>query len=157
MTEDEIVERTAEPIAREYKLALEGLRNSVKGVPEEQWGVAQRPGDAFPRHACHLLFGIEASLDGHKVKHGQRYGVPVESFQKRVDAYPSRDSVLAHIDEIEGKIDGWVTKFARKAMTGARKQHNPMNRVAYMLRHTAVHLAYFRREMYHRGIPRPVY
>lgn len=154
---EEIVDRVAQPLVSEFRAALKGLRDSVSAIPDVEWVADVKPGDCLPRHACHLLFSIEAYLDGHRVKMGQRYGVPVESLHKVVERYPSQADVLRHITAIDERIDGWVRKFARKAMTGKRKQHNPLNRVVYVLRHAIVHLAYLRREMYRRGIPRPRY
>jgi hypothetical protein len=157
MVPEEAAVRAAEPIVREFRLALKGLRDSVRGVPDAEWTRAEQPGDSFPRQACHLLLALEAYLDGHRVKLGRRYGVPVESFHRSVVRFPSRQQVLEQIAEVDAKVEGWVLRFARRAMAGGPKRHNPLNVVVYTLRHTVVHLAYLRREMYQRGIRRPRY
>jgi hypothetical protein len=156
---EELVERAAEPVIREYRLAFRGLADSIWAIPEAEWTRGDRPGDVPVRQAAHLLFACVAYGGGHRLKHGQRFGVPVESFQKIVpaEAMPDRQAVLDWIPEVEGLVVGWVTRCARQALTGTRKAHSPLNVPVYVLRHTVVHLAYLRREMYRRDIPRPRY
>jgi len=106
-----------------------------------------------------MLFHFEAYLDGHRVKYGQKHGVPVESFKARIEEreYPNQMGVIKQLDSLRLKIQPFVERIVKRALTGKRKKHNPMGRLEYVLRHTVVHIAYFRREMYRRGIPRPTY
>lgn len=156
---DELIERAAEPLIREYRLAFKGLADSIRAIPETEWTQGDRPGDVPIRQAAHLLYACVAYGGGHRLKHGQRFGVPVESFHALVpaEAMPDRQAVLDWIPEVEELILGWIEESARKALTGTRKAHSPLNKPVYVLRHTVVHLAYLRREMYRRDIPRPRY
>jgi hypothetical protein len=154
-----IVDRVSEPILREYGRAFQGLRETIAAIPDDEWIRGDTKGDVPVRQACHLLRACEAYSSGGQVKMGQRFGVPVDSFKRVVEgnAYPSRDAVLAYVDDVENRILDWVPGVVRQALTGAHKIHSPLNRVLYLLRHTVVHLAYLRRELYRRGIDRPRY
>jgi hypothetical protein len=159
MVDQEIIDRVSEPILREYRLAFQGLRDTIEAIPDDEWIRGESKGDVPVRQACHLLRGCEAYSSGHRVKMGQRFGVPVDSFKRVVQEadYPSRDAVLAYVDDVEAQIAAWVPEVARQALSGAPKVHSPLNRVVYLLRHTVVHLAYLRRELYKRGLERPPY
>jgi hypothetical protein len=159
MLEQDIISRVSEPILREYRLAFQGLRDTISATPDDEWVRGETKGDMPVRQACHLLRACKAYSSGHRVKMGQRFGVPVDSFKRVVEEadYPSRDDVLAYVDDVEAQIDAWVPEVTRQALSGKPKIHSPLNRVIYLLRHTVVHLAYLRRELYKRGIDRPRY
>ena len=159
MLDQDIIDRVSEPILKEYHLAFQGLRDTIATIPDDEWIRGEKKGDIPVRQACHLLRACEAYSSRHRVKMGQRFGVPVDSFKRVVQesAYPSRDDVLAYVDDVEAQISTWVPEMARQALSGSAKIHSPLNRVIYLLRHTAVHLAYLRRELYARGIDRPRY
>jgi hypothetical protein len=159
MVDQEIIDRVSEPILREYRLAFQGLRDTIAAIPDEEWIHGETKGDIPVRQACHLLRACEAYSSGHRIKMGQRFGVPVDSFKRVVDKadYPSREAVLAYVDDVEAQIAAWVPEVTRQALSGAPKVHSPLNRAIYLLRHTVVHLAYLRRELYKRGIDRPRY
>lgn len=159
MLDQEIIDRVSEPILREYRLAFQGLRDTIAAIPDDEWIRGETKGDFPVRQACHLLRGCEAYSSGHRVKMGQRFGVPVDSFKRLVKEtdYPSRDDVLTYVDDVEARICEWVPEVTRQALSGAPKVHSPLNRVIYLLRHTVVHLAYLRRTLYKRGIDRPRY
>ena len=158
MTDQEMVDRVSAPILREYRLAFQGLRDTIRAIPVEEWAKGDALGDMPVRQACHLLHACE-SYSGHRTRVGTRFGVPVESFGRTVpeDAYPNQEDVLAYVDDVETRVDAWVVDKTRQALSGKPKAHSPLNLVIYVLRHTVVHLAYLRRELYARGIPRPKY
>ncbi|MFH1567222.1 MAG: DinB family protein [Gemmatimonadota bacterium] len=155
---EEVVDRASEPLLREYARAWKGLADSIRAIPDGEWRKGDKPGDVPARQACHLLFACNGYA-GHRRRIGARFGVPVESFGRAVapEDYPTREAVIAWIPEVEEHVAQWVRACTRKALTGARKRYSPLNTPVYVLRHTAVHLAYLRREMYRRGIPRPRY
>jgi hypothetical protein len=159
MVDQDIVDRVSEPILREYHLAFQGLRDTIAAIPDDEWIRGDTKGDIPVRQACHLLHACEAYSSGHRIKSGHRFGIPVNSFRQVVKegAYPSRDAVLAYADDVEDMISAWVPEVTRQALSGAPKVHSPLNRVIYLLRHTIVHLAYLRHELYRRGIDRPQY
>jgi hypothetical protein len=158
MTNQDMVERVSAPILREYRLAFQGLRDTIRAIPAEEWATGETPGDVPVRQACHLLYWCDC-YSGHRSHVGTRFGVPVESFGRTVpeDACPDQEEVLAYTDEVEAKVEAWVVDKTRLALSGKRKAHSPLNLVIYVLRHSVVHLAYLRRELYVRGIPRPGY
>lgn len=158
MTDSDIVERVYEPILREYRRAFQGLRDTIQAIPAEEWTRGDKPGDVPVRQACHLLYAAEG-YSGHRTRVGTRFGVPVESFGRHVaeDDYPDQEAVLAYADDVESKVTAWVVAKTRQALSGGKKRRSPLDRVVYVLRHTAVHLAYMRRELYARGIARPRY
>ncbi len=158
MIDESIVDRVSDPILREYRLAFQGLRDTIEAIPAEEWTRGNRPGDIPARQACHLLHAAE-SYSGHRTRVGTRFGAPVESLKRRVaeDAYPNQKAVLVYVDDVEARIATWVVEKTRQALSGEKKQHSPLNLVVYVLRHTVVHLAYLRRELYVRGIDRPRY
>ena len=159
MIDQEIVDLVSEPILREYRLAFQGLRDTIAAIPDDEWIRGETKGDIPVRQACHLLHACEAYSSKHRIKSGHRFGVPVNSFKQVVKkgAHPGRDAVLAYVDDVETLIAAWVPEVTRQALSGAPKVHSPLNRVVYLLRHTVVHLAYLRRELYKRGIERPPY
>jgi hypothetical protein len=158
LSDQDTIDRVSEPILREYRLAFQGLRDTIRAIPADEWTKGDRPGDVPVRQACHLL-GAAEGYAGHRARAGTRFGVPVESFGRivAVDAYPSREAVLAYLEDVERRIEAWVIEKTRQALSGKKKVHSPLNRVLYLLRHTVVHLAYLRRELYARGIDRPEY
>ena len=158
MIDQDTVERVSEPILREYKLAFQGLRDTIEAIPAEEWTRGVKPGDIPVRQACHLLHAAEG-YSGHRTRVGTRFGVPAESFGRKIagDAYPDQKAVVAYVDDVEARIATWVLEKTQQALSGEKKQHSPLNRVVYVLRHTVVHLAYLRRELYARGIARPRY
>ena len=158
MSEQEMVERVSAPILREYRLAFQGLRDTIRAIPAEEWAKGDVPSDMPVRQACHLLYWCEC-YRGHRTRVGTRFGVPVESFARMVPegAYPSQEDVLAYVDDVGSKVEAWVVDKTRQALSGKRKAHSPLNLVINVLRHTIVHLAYLRRELYARGISRPRY
>lgn len=85
----EVVERAAEPLIREYRLAFRGPADSIRAIPEVEWTQGDRPGDVPVRQAAHRLFACVACGGGHRLKQGQRFGVPVLSFQRVVPATAS--------------------------------------------------------------------
>lgn len=157
MVDQDIVDRVSEPILREYRLAFQCLRDTIAAIPDDEWTRGETKGDIPVRQACHLLRVCEAYSSRHRAKIGQRFGVPVDSFKRVVEkcSYPSRDDVLTYVDDVEAQPLTWVPEIARQALSGAPKVHSPLNRVIYLFRHTVVHLAYLRRELYKRGINRP--
>ena len=159
MIEQTIVDRTSDPILREFHLALQALRDTIAATPDEEWIRGKTKGDVPVRHACHILHTCDAYTNGYRIKTGHRFGVPVDGFGRVVadDAYPGRDDVLVYADEMEAQVRAWVPEMIRKTLSGAPKARSPLDRVVYLLRHTVVHLSYMRRELYHRGIKRPHY
>jgi hypothetical protein len=158
MAGQDTVERVSEPILSEYALAFQGLRDTIEAIPAEEWTRGAKPGDVPVRQACHLLHAAEG-YSGHRTRVGARFGVPVESFGRKVaeDAYPDQQAVVAYVDDVEAGVAAWVVDKTRQALSGGKKRHSPLNTVVYVLRHTVVHLAYLRRELYARGIDRPGY
>jgi hypothetical protein len=158
VSEQDTVERVSEPILREYRLAFQGLRDTIRAIPAEEWIRGEALGDVPVRQACHLLYWCDG-YSGHRTPVGTRFGVPVESFGRVVpeSVYPNQQDVLAYVDEVEVRIEAWVVDKTHQALSGKRRAHSPLNLVIYVLRHTIVHLAYLRRELYARGIPRPRY
>jgi hypothetical protein len=131
MVDQEIVDRVSEPILREYRLAFQGLRDTIAAIPDDEWISGETKGDLPVRQACHLLHACEAYSSGHRVKSGHRFGVPVNSFKQVVKetAYPSQDAVLTYVDDVEAQISAWVPEVTRQALSGAPKVHSPLNRV----------------------------
>jgi hypothetical protein len=158
VVDQDTIERVSGPILREYALAFRGLRDTIEAIPAEEWTRGARPGDVPVRQACHLLHAAEG-YSGHRTRVGTRFGVPAESFGRKVaeDEYPDQKAVLSYVDDVEAKVATWIVEKTRQALSGGVKQHSPLNRVVYVLRHTVVHLAYLRRELYARGIDRPRY
>jgi len=148
-----------EPIVREYQAAFRALRESVMAFPYEEWISGERKANQPVRQACHLLFGVESYLGGHKARMGGRFGIRVESFKSTLDPAqcPPPKAILPWIDEAEGIANAFIAKAVDASLTGTAKRHPPLNRVLYVLRHTIVHLAILRRELFERGIDRPRY
>jgi hypothetical protein len=159
MVEQEIIDRVCEPILKEFRLAFQGLRDTIAAIPDDEWIRGEAKGDVPVRQACHLLHTCDAYSSDYRLKIGHRFGVPVDTFSRVVEesAYPSRDAVLTYVDDVETQLRPWVCEMVQKALSGASKARSPLQRVVYLLRHTVVHLAYVRREMYTRGIKRPSY
>jgi hypothetical protein len=94
-----------------------------------------------------------------KVDTQGRFPTSAATFSRNVDPadFPTRESILEYADQVEVRVQEWVPELVRQTVTGKRKPHPPLGRAIYILRHSIVHLAYIRREMFERDIPRPNY
>jgi hypothetical protein len=155
----ESIDRIAEPILKEYADLFQGLRDTIRAIPAEEWAIGERKGKVPARQACHLLRALLHRSTSWKVKSTDRFEVAAATFSRNVapDGFPSQQSILEYVDEVEAWVRPWVPELVRQTLSGKRKQHPPLGQAIYILRHSIVHLAYIRREMYERGIPRPGY
>ena len=159
MDNQDIIERVAQPILREYQAAFKAMRETIAVIPDEEWTRGEKSGHIPVRLVCHALFALDAKSGGHRVKASTRFRVPVGTFTRVIsqEEFPIRQDVLTYLDDVEKQTYDWVLETTRKALSGAMKQPSPLNAVTYYLRHTIVHLANLRWEMNRRGIPNPDY
>jgi hypothetical protein len=153
------IDRISEPVLTEYSCLFQGLRDTIQAIPEREWTKGDRKGKVPARQACHLLLPLMRYSTSWRVKTTDRFDTAVSTFSRNVDTedYPSQASVIEYTHEVEAVIEDWVPRLVKQTLTGKRKQHPPLGRAIYLLRHSVVHLAYLRREMYERDIPRPTY
>jgi hypothetical protein len=159
MVDQEVVDRISEPVLKEYRDFLRGLRDTIRAMPEEEWASGDKKGDVPVRHACHLLRALARCCSKWKIDYSDRFSGACATFSRNVDPedFPKRAVVLECVDDVEPRVEAWVPEVVRQTVSGKRKRHPPLGRAMYILRHSIVHLAYIRREMYRRGIPRPPY
>lgn len=159
MVEQEVIDRIAEPILKEYADFFQGLRDTIQAIPDDEWTKGKRKGDVPVRHACHLVRALARYCTAWKVDYSERFGSATATFSRNVDPedFPDRAVVLECVGDVEGRVKAWVPEVVRQTVSGSRKRHPPLGRAMYILRHSIVHLAYIRREMYWRNIPRPPY
>ncbi|HUT61093.1 MAG TPA: hypothetical protein VNA25_24865 [Phycisphaerae bacterium] len=143
-----------EPIRREYRAAFKTLRQTLSCIPQGQWLEGRRKINEPVRQVCHLLFGVESYLGGHKAKMGGRFGTAAESFTSRIDPKkcPRPSEILRWIDEVVEIADRHIERAVDMSLRGTARQHPPLNRVLYVLRHTTVHLSYLIWELRARGV-----
>jgi len=159
MTQSAMFRNVFTPIHNEFTCALNGLRDTIGACPEAEWTKGD-PASRIPvRQAAHCLFAIETYLGGHKRKMGQRFGYRCENFRSNVQAgrYPGEKEVLKNLEEVRQIARTYIEEAVKKTLTDKARKHPPLNRVIYVLRHTVVHLAYLRRELFLRGIDLPAY
>ena len=159
MTQSAMFRNVFGPIHREYTCALDGLRDVIKACPGAEWTQGETGSRMPVRQAAHCLFAVETYLGGHKRKMGQRFGCRCENFRSKVPAgrYPPRREVLKNLQEVRPIARAFIEEAVRTTLTDKALRHPPLSRAIYVLRHTVVHLAYLRRELFLRGIDLPAY
>ena len=55
MVDQDIFDRVSDPILKEYRLALQGLRDTIAAIPDDEWIRGESKSDVPVRQACHLL------------------------------------------------------------------------------------------------------
>ena len=143
-----------EPIRKEYAAAFRTLRETLSCIPREEWLKGDGKINEPVRQVCHLLFALEGYLGGHKVRKAGRFGTGVESFASKVDPRkcPEPSDILPWINEVAEIADRHIERAVRLTLSDKAKQHPPLNRVLYVLRHTTVHLSYLIWELRSRGV-----
>jgi hypothetical protein len=159
MDEADMKRHIADPLKREYREVLAALRDTLMVIPESEWTCGASKGAEPIRQAGHLLLAVEKTLGGHKARVGQRFGVPVESFRAVFDpaGCPSPADFLPWIEEVEQIAKDYIERAATLSITGAPKQHAPLHKPTYVLRHTIVHYITMRLELERRGLALPDY
>ena len=159
MEEADLRRHIADPLKREFRIALSAARETILAFPQSEWCSGQRKGDQPVRQAGHLLLAAEQYLGGHKARVGERFGVPVESFKADFAAAdcPPAEAFVPWIKEVEQIAMDHIDRAVTLSINGAPKKHPPLNRPTYVLRHTVVHLTILRQELKRRGIKLPEY
>jgi hypothetical protein len=157
MQDADLRRHIGQPLKRQFAHAFEALRGTIRTMPRDEWCRGEEKADQPVRQAAHLLLAVENALGGHHGRVGKRFGVPVESFKSAFDPVdcPAPRQFLPWIDQVERIANAHIDRAVEMSITGSAKQHPPLNRPTYILRHTAVHLAILRQELKRRGIKRP--
>ncbi len=142
MNESDLKRHIALPLKKEFATALDALRKTIAAVPADEWCAGEEKHQQPVRQAAHLLFAIENYLGGHKARLGGRFGQPIESFSSVIDPKqcPKPKDMDRWIDEVEAIAMKHIDAAVGKSISGSAKQHPPLNRPTYVLRHTVVHL-----------------
>lgn len=154
MNPETVWHNVLDPLRVEFRTTLRILRETLACIPEDQWLTGRDKVNEPVRQVCHLIFWLGAYSGAPRTRIGRRFGVCVESFGRNVDPQkcPRPKDMLAWIDEVEKialrHIDGAVEASIR----GKTRQHPPLKRVLYVLRHTNAHLAYLIWELRSRGL-----
>jgi hypothetical protein len=85
---------TCEALANQFAAAFGGLRDVITKVPDDQWWVGETRDQVPARRALHAL---AAACHHCRVAEGAPRRVRDD---EPVSAYPSREEMLAHVDEI---------------------------------------------------------
>ncbi len=143
-----------EPVKAEYQAAFHTLRETLLCIPVEHWLEGKDKLREPIRQVCHLLFALENYLGRHKARKGGRFGTGVESFVSKVDRRkcPEPSDILPWIDEVVEIADRHIERAVDLSLCTKAKQHPPLKRVLYVLRHTTVHLSYLIWELRARGV-----
>lgn len=143
-----------EPIRRECQSFFRTLRETLAQIPEDQWLAGDGKANQPVRQTCHMLFGIENYLDGHKAHKGSRFGTAVESFVAKItpEKCPRPGDLEPWMQEVEAIAYAHLDRAVDASVRGTLRQHPPLGRMLYAMRHAFVHLSYLMWELRSRGI-----
>jgi uncharacterized damage-inducible protein DinB len=159
MSVDQIVESLIDHFTRTFDM----LREAIEALPDEQWRVADED-DLIPaRQALHIIESsafYSGEWTGKKFPSNERLGCNWEL--SAADELPSRQDVLAYLDEAKTKIEAWLTKRGDDGLLGEPTDTRfpwtgrcELGRALYLIRHSHQHLGKIHAELRRRGIPRP--
>jgi uncharacterized damage-inducible protein DinB len=139
------------------------LREAIEAFPEEQW----RTGDVehlIPaRQALHIVGTADfysGDWEGARFPWDGRTGCDWEDAPR--EKLPSREQLLAYLDDVRARIEAWLTKRGDGGLTGEPADKRfpwtgecELGRALHLMRHAHHHLGKLHAELRRRGIDRP--
>ncbi|MBN1284644.1 MAG: DinB family protein [Anaerolineae bacterium] len=145
-------------LADQFKRVWEQVRDAIAHCTDAEWRRSDLREFVPAGLACHLVetveFYVAPSPDDFPWT-ACWGGANWETDDP--ETLPGRAVVLAHIDQLEPKVDAWLRGAPDEALLGENTfpwtGANPMERMIYTLRHSQHHLAEINEELTRRGLP----
>ncbi len=153
--------KTAESVSRQIACALAMVRETVAGIPPEEW----RRGDVEflvpARLAYHLTETVAFYIcrDPKAFSWGQTLGGG-DCLEMDPSRLPAQEEMLAYLKKVEASITAWLGEMKDDVLTKPDGFHywpesSPLDRALYVMRHIHHHLGELFGEMHRRGLERP--
>ncbi|MDP6361428.1 MAG: DinB family protein [Planctomycetota bacterium] len=149
----------SDSIVTQFRRSWDMLRDCVHRYPENEWKDSDIDFLRAPRLVVHAIEAAEfycgESPDGFKW--GHRFG---DWEGMSFDELPGQEQVLAYLDEIGEKFEGWARAMSDEDILGSNDAfpwtgERVLDRISYVMRHTHQHLGEMGAELRRKDLPRP--
>ncbi|KPK43939.1 MAG: hypothetical protein AMK72_12685 [Planctomycetes bacterium SM23_25] len=151
-----------ETLISQFGVVLDQLRETIEGIPADEWVRGDSGRHTPVRQAVHIIGGFEAyakrSAGGH-FRWGDRWGYKVGAFRAAipVEELPDQPAVIEYLEQVRTQVDRWlggipVDRLCRPRHVASGRFHSYLGRILYLLRHGVLHLGYLNEELRRRGI-----